>query len=297
MPIPFERRISTHFTGWVGGSIDYITGTEIDKYPSAEYVYVLKDVFTTRDGNWTPNNELGSVPQWAVDTYMLPWGLDHTLQTECGSVHETNHYDAGGDHHINGRVVVYCGDNTFKPLRGLGVPDKTFVIENPALTADNGAILRTTKDKQLWMNETQWPKNVYTYYPFGLADKIKGVKMPNDHHVSTFAVWVQVPRATYLSWVNAPVAAKPPVVNYDTLLEYLADEAQRKQVIQFNPNAAIQKVIFADGYVPNSGEFVITWGNTDYVAQRAEHLKTGDVRVYYVEKGKWDIVDYVRGKQ
>ncbi|RME64849.1 MAG: hypothetical protein D6790_02670, partial [Caldilineae bacterium] len=65
------------------------------------------------------------------------------------------------------------------------------------------------------------------------------------------------------------------------------------QVIQFNPNAALQKRIFADGFVPNSTEFTLEQDGVRYVAQRAEHLHTGEVRVYYVQEGQWDQVRFV----
>jgi len=70
--------------------------------------------------------------------------------------------------------------------------------------------------------------------------------------------------------------------------------AAQAQVIQFNPQAALQKRIFAEGFVPNSPEFEIELSGTGYVAQRAEHLETGSVRVYYVPKGDWSLVRYVQ---
>src|SRR5262245_31805004 len=63
--------------------------------------------------------------------------------------------------------------------------------------------------------------------------------------------------------------------------------AEARQVIQFNPGAALQKRIFADGFVPNSGEFAISAASANYVAQRAEHLATGRVRVYFAVLGDW----------
>jgi hypothetical protein len=77
------------------------------------------------------------------------------------------------------------------------------------------------------------------------------------------------------------------------LAERLIAAAAEAQVIQFNPNAALQKRIFADGFVPNSPEFEIDFDDVRYVAQRAEHLKTGKVRVYYVPEGDWTRVSYV----
>lgn len=83
------------------------------------------------------------------------------------------------------------------------------------------------------------------------------------------------------------IVAKEP-----TLEEILMAEADARQVIQFNPQAALQKVIFAHGFVPNSPEFDITHDLVPYRAQRAEHLGTGEVRVYYAVHDKWDAVYY-----
>ncbi len=79
-----------------------------------------------------------------------------------------------------------------------------------------------------------------------------------------------------------------------TLAEILLAAAEEAQVIQFNPEAALQKRILADGFVPNSPEFELSFNSTSYVAQRAEHLGTGEVRVYYVTKGNWSDVRHVR---
>ena len=281
--LPFERRISDKFYSFVGGSVDFVSVEDVEaaNYP---YVYVLKDLFTTMNGSWEPNSEPASIPQWARDTYMLRYGLDHTLTTSCGSVHETTPMDLGGDHHINGRVTMWCDDDTFNPPRGLGIAGKTFVIENPALTADNGVIARATKEKQLWMNETMWGGNKYTYYPMGPSDKIVDAKMPGNHHVSVFGCWVAVPRDVFLGW------QKP---KYDSLDEMLAAVAQEKQVIQFNKSASLQKFMFGAGYVPNSPEFSVTFDNVEYVAQRGEALDTGAVIVAYAPQSNHNDVNWI----
>jgi hypothetical protein len=79
-----------------------------------------------------------------------------------------------------------------------------------------------------------------------------------------------------------------------SLEEKLLAAAAEAQVIQFNPKAALQKRLFADGFVPNSPEFEVEHERVTYVAQRAEHLGTGEVRVYYVPKGDWAQVAYIR---
>ena len=77
-----------------------------------------------------------------------------------------------------------------------------------------------------------------------------------------------------------------------TLAQALLAEADRRQVLQFNPDAALQKHVFADGFVPNSPEFDLTFDGVKYIGQRAENLRTGEVRVYHVRVGDWDAVAY-----
>jgi hypothetical protein len=83
----------------------------------------------------------------------------------------------------------------------------------------------------------------------------------------------------------------PPEASLEETLLVAAEEAQ---LIQFNPKAALQKALFADGFAPNSPEFEIEHGGISYVGQRAEHPGTGEVRVYYAPIGQWDQVTYVR---
>jgi N-acetyl-anhydromuramyl-L-alanine amidase AmpD len=77
------------------------------------------------------------------------------------------------------------------------------------------------------------------------------------------------------------------------LADALLAEAEAHLLLPLNPAAALQKRIFADGLVPNSTEFDLEHGAVSYVAQRAEDLKTGAVRVYYVKKEDWDEVNFV----
>lgn len=82
----------------------------------------------------------------------------------------------------------------------------------------------------------------------------------------------------------------PESVALDALL---LEEADANQVIQFNPNAALQRRIYADGFVPNSPEFDVTVGDVRYRVQRAEHLEAGKMRAYYAEVPRWDDVRFV----
>ncbi len=71
-------------------------------------------------------------------------------------------------------------------------------------------------------------------------------------------------------------------------------EAEKHQAIRFNPNAALQKRIFADGFVPNSPEFPLLYAGVNYTGQRSENLGDGRVRVYYAVTGQWYDVRYAQ---
>ncbi|MGE5138163.1 MAG: hypothetical protein ACM3JD_01765 [Rudaea sp.] len=77
------------------------------------------------------------------------------------------------------------------------------------------------------------------------------------------------------------------------LCERLLQSAQANQAIQFNNQAALQKQIFADGFCPNSPEFHVQNAGVTYVAQRAEHLATGRVRVYYCPTTNFGLIKIV----
>lgn len=77
------------------------------------------------------------------------------------------------------------------------------------------------------------------------------------------------------------------------LQEALLSQASAAQSIHFNPQAAIQQRIFADGFVPNSPEFNVEVDGQRYIGQQAEHLQSGEVRVYYVQVGDWANVRFI----
>jgi hypothetical protein len=89
---------------------------------------------------------------------------------------------------------------------------------------------------------------------------------------------------------------KPPTPepNPTDLRTVLLAAGERHQLIQFNPQAALQKVIFPDGFCINSPEFDVTLDGVTYRGQRAERLSDGAVRVYFAELGQWHLVRYVQ---
>jgi hypothetical protein len=65
------------------------------------------------------------------------------------------------------------------------------------------------------------------------------------------------------------------------------------QVLKLNPAAALQKAIFAAGFVPTSAEFDIVFGGVNYRCQSSENLETGAVRCYLCVIPNWDNAEYV----
>ena len=77
------------------------------------------------------------------------------------------------------------------------------------------------------------------------------------------------------------------------LKDELLAEGEAQQLIQFNPGAALQQHIFAADFVPNSPEFDVEVNGVLYRGQRAEHLGTGAVRVYFAKVPDWHDVRFV----
>lgn len=94
-------------------------------------------------------------------------------------------------------------------------------------------------------------------------------------------------------WGNVRAVKRGATGAAGALAQALLHEGQGRQVIHFNAAAALQKRIFADGFVPNSEEFPVSSGGKNYAAQQAEHLGSGAVRVYYAPEGDWGNVQFV----
>lgn len=98
-----------------------------------------------------------------------------------------------------------------------------------------------------------------------------------------------LPLVHQLAAGGAPPAPAPvPVVNTAALLT----EADRLQTVRLNPASALQRAIALAGFVPTSDEFK----SQGLVAQRAERLTDGAVRVYYVRPGDWASVHFAERK-
>jgi len=68
----------------------------------------------------------------------------------------------------------------------------------------------------------------------------------------------------------------------DYMLDKMKETANAKQCIELNAEAALQKAIFEDGYVPVGNEDGATFGKRTFVVQKGEHLGTGKAILYVV---------------
>lgn len=241
-----------------------------------ESCWKVVDAFTTIDGEWYTSDKVGSIPQWAIDQY-------HTASFD----------DAGGSQHLFFR---FEDENGVPAIRNnsyiyTGRACQAWTDGYDKLLDQNyrGYVqpIPFAKDHSGWGNivmfEPFWPDQgqhgPWCIKPFGPCETVTGIGLPYKYHISTFIVW----RESGLDSL------------YKTIEEAMAHEAQKHQVIQFNPDAALQKMIFKDGYVPNSPEFDVEFEGELWRGQRSERLDNGNVRVYYAKVGVWDMVFYTDG--
>lgn len=125
---------------------------------------------------------------------------------------------------------------------------------------------------------------------FGVTVEATAFAVQRAEHLRTGVVRAYFVRVG--DWGNVVFAQRGR--SQDALGVFMLNEAERRQAIRFNPSAALQRRIFADSFVPNSPEFSLSFGGVNYTAQRAEHLGTGRVRVYYVVTGNWGDVRFAQ---
>lgn len=166
-----------------------------DKPKVDNVVYMLKDVFTTRDGSWEPSDIYGGVDQWARDAYLKPFGDPEYFD------------DAGADHHLFAAILDVDG-KLLKNMDMLYWSDGFDKLGDPSYdgyaVGSNGFRYPRTKDKSGWANipmdggSSYVPERGETgpwcWTPVGLpAEVMCGGGMPAKNHVSMFAVWQAVP--------------------------------------------------------------------------------------------------------
>ncbi len=193
-PTPtIERRLGT----WVGPmNLAIKSLAERPDHPAIgadNVVYVIKDVFTTRNSSWEPSNLYGSVDQWARDAYLKPVGDPEYFD------------DAGADHHLFALILDLDG-NKLKMHDLLYWSDGFDKLGDP--TYDGYARgpgdhrYPITKDKSGWGNIVMFGSSYvpergeqgpWCWTPRGLpAEVMCGGGMPANLHISTFVVWQAV---------------------------------------------------------------------------------------------------------
>ena len=153
-------------------------------HPGGEIVYRLKDLFTTYCGQWDPSDKLGSLPQWARDTYLRPFGAHDYFD------------DAGGEQHIFARVLDQEGKPISTPDLVICWSDGFDLLGKPDF-AQHISMRITPKQKSGWGNQPIWNKyypkdgqhGAWCWCPQGASDVVSGGGLPEGNHISTFAVW------------------------------------------------------------------------------------------------------------
>jgi len=155
-----------------------------------ETIYHVTDIFTTRDGSWEPSNTPGSVPQWARDTYLKPWGNPQYFD------------DAGAAQNLFGGIT----------MNGNMIPHGTMHFWT---YTDNSNHTDQRVKLSGWANIPLWPsssfvpdrgeKGPWAWQPKGVkADLVKGGGLPQRWHVSMFAVWSPVTLPTVTPPIDPP---------------------------------------------------------------------------------------------
>jgi hypothetical protein len=166
--------------------------------PAGDYVYLIKDIFTTRDGSWEPSSVYGGVDQWARDAYLKPFGDPEYFD------------DAGADHHLFAAILDKDG-KLLKNMDMLYWSDGFAQLGNPAyngyVQGSNGFRYPRTKERSGWANivldagsnyvPERGESGPWCWTPFGLpAEVMCGGGMPAKQHISVFVVWQAVARGS-----------------------------------------------------------------------------------------------------
>lgn len=127
--------------------------------------YQVVEMFTTHYGSWeVVRQDPYSVPQWARDQYLKPFGAPDY------------HHDAGGDHHVFVRL---------EDVNGSPVSD---VVVFQQRNAEELGERVFTSSAHGWANYVLWPDLIVNVRVDGQT--VSGVRMPaNNEHVSIWIVY------------------------------------------------------------------------------------------------------------
>jgi hypothetical protein len=182
--------------------------------PAGDIIYVVKDLFTTRDGSWEPSHVPGAISQWARDAYLKPLGAPDFFD------------DAGADHHLFAAIIGLDGQ-LMRDQEVIFWSDGFAKLGDPTYS---GYVSRLTKSHSGWANIVIGPSSNFIpergemgpwcWAPRGAAEVVCGGGMPAKQHVSTFVVWQAVRRP-----VEQP-PAKPGKTGFNVFLPLVSGGAR-----------------------------------------------------------------------
>lgn len=179
-----ERRISQWVIEYNGAITELADRPDSDQLQGGDVVYIIKDVFTTRDGSWEPSDVPGSIPQWARDDYL-----------------SADFHQAGGDHNLFAAVIGL--DGKFMQQKGVFYwSDGLEQLANPQYT---GYVTRETDPTSGWSDipvfagyfPDQGQQGPWCWSTVGPADVMCGGGLPYNLHISWFVVWQAMSRDEY----------------------------------------------------------------------------------------------------
>lgn len=148
--------------------------------PKNGIIYLLQDLFTTRDGSWEQSDKPGSIDGWAVP-YLTK-----------------NFDDAGAATHLFAAVIGLDG----QLVSGQHIVFWSDGIDKLADPNYQKYITQYSKERSGWCNLFIAPSSSYApergesgpwcWCPAGASDVVCGGGLPNRLHISTFAVWQAV---------------------------------------------------------------------------------------------------------
>jgi hypothetical protein len=149
-------------------------------HPSGEVVYVLKDVFTTRDGSWEPSELPFAAPDWARAAYLDPGVFTKAFE-------RTNLYAAvldEADNFIHGHPILSWSDG-FERLGDASYDG--FVRQNAWETPGWSTMVMYSSSSYAPGSGQTGP---WCWMPADVAAEVVcGGGLPDGEAVSIFAVW------------------------------------------------------------------------------------------------------------
>jgi hypothetical protein len=158
--------------------------------------FKLESLFTTYNGSWEPSNHIYSIPLWAREMYLRPFGASDYFD------------DAGADHHIFAGAFKV---NEVGYYRRTGIDQYTALYSSDKWREDT--IVRKQTKKHGWANIVMFASSSFSpergetgpwQWTIENSDSvIVGGGMPNKHHVSIFAAW------TFTTESQGPIEPPP----------------------------------------------------------------------------------------